>query len=487
MAGSSRLIWHCPRTAVRVLVALASLTASCRDAGEPTVPTVQTDVGGPNVTPTVSSVVPDNSRRGVTLDITINGSGFDRGSVARLERDGVPADGITTNSTRFVTPLKLIANVTVAVDADPALYDVAVTTSNGRKGVGIELFEVLYELVDIGVIGGLWSMAVGINDLRQVIGASCTQCISCTQTCYPHAFFWTESGGLEDLGILPGYTRSEAFSLNNRGQILGTMLCFMGDPECGGRFSGELVLWEKLAGEWNVTRLGLPGGGNTGDLNNANQFVRQGKVYSLSGGAALAEALPAYAPGPVSMVAKAINDAGMVAGLSVANDGSGAAQAIVWFRDQAGTWRLLPLSPLLGHNIGLAHDIGEIAADGQVRVVGQSGRTHSRTGYTPVRWTLAPDGAGGWEVALLEELQLPFRASNGHVWGGNTGGEAVGEYMAGGIFSAVKWMSSGDFEALPVPHAGLSRARDINDEGWIVGLVWDNAQACERAALWRLQ
>ncbi|HKG34552.1 MAG TPA: hypothetical protein VKB22_12490, partial [Gemmatimonadales bacterium] len=210
--------FHLNLPVLAAVIALAAGTTSCREGEEPTAPQVEAATGG---TTTVSSVVPDSSKRGVNLDITVSGTGFDRGSVVALERQGVAAGGVTTNSTTFISAAKLIANITIAADADTGKYDVAVTTSRGRKGVGIEMFAVLYELVDVGVIAGNWSIAVAINDRGQVVGTSCV--VDCQGTMDPppspaHAFFWTESGGIEDLGTLPDFPRSAAYDINNLGQ-----------------------------------------------------------------------------------------------------------------------------------------------------------------------------------------------------------------------------------------------------------------------------
>ena len=474
--------WHSrlTRTAVVSFVAVTAFTVSCREVKDPIDPLLQpAGVAGARAAgtgnPTVSSVAPDSSQRGVTLDVTVNGSGYDQGSVARLERQGVPAARITTNSTTFVTSRKLIANITIAADADTGKYDVAVTTASGRKGVGIELFDVIYQLVDVGVIGGTWSLANGINDNGQVVGTSCTQ------DCVGHAFSWTQTGGLEDLGTLPGYSRSEAYSINDLGQILGAMVCRSTDAGCGGTFS-EAVIWEKVGGQWTVTRLGIPGYGNRWDINNSGQFVLGGKLYSRSGGSVVLEPLPA------GIFALAINDAGIVAVDSAANDGN-VTGMFIWFRDQSGTGRILRLGNLPGYDISIAKGIGEVDAAGRIRVVGQAAATGSRGGYFPVRWTLEPDGTGGWHVAAVEAMNVPSNSRGSDVWGGNTAGEAVGELRSrpNAGPNAVKWQTNGVMEVLPAPTGQASRARAINDAGFIVGSVWDSSRSCERAAFWRRQ
>jgi probable HAF family extracellular repeat protein len=491
---------HFPLTRVAgaAVIALATFTVSCREGQEPTAPQVQAATGG--AITTVSSVVPDSAKRGLNLDITVSGTGFDEGSVVGLERQGVPAAGITTNTTTFVTPSKLIANITIAADADTGKYDVAVTTARGRKGVGIELFEVLYQLVDVGVIAGNWSVAVAINDLGQIVGTSCIEeCRGSGGDPPPslaHAFFWTESGGIEDLGTLPGYPRSAAYDINDLGQVLGDVHCMPIDPGCPPTGSGEMVLWEKVGDRWTGTRLGVPFlFDGLADINNSGQFVRFNSVYSLTGGLAVGESLPPLAPPPSVVVAFAINDAGIVAGEAVANDESGTGAALVWFRDQSGTWRILRLGALPGHNISFARDIGEIDAAGRIQVVGSSaragtlhGRSHRQSGYNPVRWTLESDGAGGWRVAEINGLQLPGRLPDAQASAVNTAGEVAGYYLNRQIiYNAAKWLTTGSLETLPSPGFGAARARDIDEGGRIVGSVWDEATGSERAALWRLQ
>lgn len=108
-----------------------------------------------------------------------------------------------------------------------------------------------------------------------------------------------------------------------------------------------MVVWHRAGDQWTVTRLGL---GflvqGFADLNNSGQFTRLGSVYSLTGGTAVGEALPPLSPPPAVVIAYALNDAGIAAGVSLANDGSGTAEALVWFRDQSGTWRTVRLGAL---------------------------------------------------------------------------------------------------------------------------------------------
>lgn len=98
--------------------------------------------GGGTSGPTVKDVQPDSAAQDTTLDIVVSGSGYDQGSQVTLALQGVPSEEVRTNATAFVNSRKLIANITIAADADTGAYDVAVTTLDGRRGIGIEMFTV---------------------------------------------------------------------------------------------------------------------------------------------------------------------------------------------------------------------------------------------------------------------------------------------------------------------------------------------------------
>lgn len=488
---------HPLRSTCATLIALMAMTVSCRDGGDLTAPPPQ---GARAATdPTVTSVVPDSAPRGVTLDVIVRGSGFDPGSAVQLEREGVPAVGITTNSTTFLASRRLSANITIAADADVGAYDVAVTTSGGRKGVGIETFAVTYVIDELGVIGGTWSRAHAINDQGEVVGTSCTN------DCLATAFYWSQEGGQVDLGGLAGYTRSAAYAINTRGQIFGEVWCPTSDPGCAPDVAHRRVRWEKVGGAWTIAPIDgcsvvtpLGDASEKFPINERDECVVRTAtglvLQTLAGtGVASVEAIPSPFPGSSPPEGYGLNNVSMVAGWAVETVGTVSKRMpVVWYRDGAGGWThlLLPLAP--GDLRGFVTDIGDPDGADLVRATGVTeggSGTRDDVGHA-VRWTLRGDGAGGWEIASTEVLPAG-RNGSFKGWGLATSvaGDVVGHV---GAFAAngtpVKWLAGGGVEELPALKPGApGRAVDINGQGWIVGAVWDGGSRCDRAAIWRQQ
>lgn len=122
--------------------ALAILALGVAACGEPKGMPLEPAFAKPSGDPTVAATDPDTAVQDTTLDVTVSGTGFDNGSSAEWLLAGVADPRVRTNSTRYVSTRSLVANITIASDAVPAKYDVAVTTSNGKKGIGTERFVV---------------------------------------------------------------------------------------------------------------------------------------------------------------------------------------------------------------------------------------------------------------------------------------------------------------------------------------------------------
>ncbi|MCH7563225.1 MAG: hypothetical protein IH968_05305, partial [Gemmatimonadetes bacterium] len=98
--------------------------------------------GGGGGGPTVDAADPNSAPQDIRLDVQVIGSGFDNGSVVKFLKGGQSTPKIVTNSSTFIDKNNIIANITIAVDAEVTLYDIEVTTSRGKKGIGSELFSV---------------------------------------------------------------------------------------------------------------------------------------------------------------------------------------------------------------------------------------------------------------------------------------------------------------------------------------------------------
>ena len=488
-----------PGWATAALLLTAALAASCQEASEPTAPALAAVPQSGD--PTVVSVEPDSSKRGIRLDITVRGSGFDLGSGVTLERQGVPAFGVTTDSTDFVNHKTLVATITIAADADTGRFDVAVLTSKGRKGIGIELFAVEYQLAELGMFGGTWSAALAISDQGEVVGSSCTN------ECLGRAFYWTETGGMENLGTLPGFARSGAHAITERGEVFGRAECWPGDPECSEFGQRQLVRWDRIDGTWQITPLqGCSGSMVELPASFTDRFVvndrgqcigskwqstyRQLYVQTLSGGTvASEESLPL----PVRegwAQAWAISNHSMVVG--AAQGTRSWMEPMFWYRDGTGAWTALTLPFPERDLIARATTMSGPDAAGRMRIAGYTERQHEvrpRVYARPILWTLEVDPSGSWHVVSLELLRDDVRGGTGarsYALTMNDAGDIVG--VAGEMPHAgapVKWPAGGGVEVLPVPRGGTQAVPiDINNRGWIIGSVWDQANGCTRAAIW---
>jgi len=97
---------------------------------------------------------------------------------------------------------------------------------------------------DLETLGGDFARARGINNASQVVGVSYLGGASGDY----RAFLWDDVSGMRDLGVLPGSQSSEAFAINDTGQIVGRCeapdgerIAFVWDDEHGMRALRDLV------------------------------------------------------------------------------------------------------------------------------------------------------------------------------------------------------------------------------------------------------
>jgi probable HAF family extracellular repeat protein len=121
---------------------------------------------------------------------------------------------------------------------------------------------------DLGTLpGGRNSYATGINNVGQIVGYADA---SNGET---HAFVWTSSGGMTDLGALPGSqgTLSEAQAISDNGQVVGR------STYPAGQGNTHAFVWQQDGtGTWSMTDLGALGNGIAAGataVNNLDQAV----------------------------------------------------------------------------------------------------------------------------------------------------------------------------------------------------------------------
>jgi hypothetical protein len=123
----------------------------------------------------VSAAAPSFGHQGdVAQQVTITGSGFAAGALAAWERNGVPDPKVTVLSTQFVSSSQVIATITIAPDAEISLYDISVTNTDRKKGIGTALYEVTTAEL-LGTLGTS-SIPYDVSDDGSIAG----YCDNCT-------------------------------------------------------------------------------------------------------------------------------------------------------------------------------------------------------------------------------------------------------------------------------------------------------------------
>jgi uncharacterized membrane protein len=182
-------------------------------------------------------------------------------------RAGVIDPKLQVNSTTYLSTTELVANVSIAVDAAPVSYDVVVTSSRGKKGIGTERFAVVVPLEPLAPAGG---SVEDVSDNGLMVGRIPT---TCGFNGAPAR--WNQLGQLTALPLLPGTCGGVAHGINSAGVAVGSAYA-------GSSWAGS-VRWvpstgsyqvEALppladgsdAGAWTINEAGTVGGANVASV-----------------------------------------------------------------------------------------------------------------------------------------------------------------------------------------------------------------------------
>ncbi|HET9234777.1 MAG TPA: hypothetical protein VFP10_11610 [Candidatus Eisenbacteria bacterium] len=270
-------------------------------------------------------------------------------------------------------------------------------------------------ILDLGTLGGPGSNAQAINESGQVVGWSPLA------TGELHAFLWTETNGMKDLG--PG----RALEINDRGVVL------LRRPE-------GYVLWT----ERDSRSTGLTGSYTVSDLNNAGVLVGQTPegfafTWSEEGGLEILSDL-----GNGWSIASAVNDRGLVTGYAVTDRMRG---GFVWEKTTG---------PVAINSYPGAAMIRPVAINDNGQIAGIA--YFSNTSYRAFRWSHSE----GWTDVG------PAMPSSIDRFGNIIG---TADSRTRGWSYAFYWSPQGGMTNLHwlAPRPLSSYGHDLNDSGLIVG------------------
>jgi probable HAF family extracellular repeat protein len=131
----------------------------------------------------------------------------------------------------------------------------------------------VYKITDLGALDGGSSQAYGLSVSDSVVGTSCFDSVC-------HAFLWTKAGGMQDLGTLPGGgSYSIAAGVNELKQVAGSSdftQPFMGNTHA--------FLWTSTVGMQDLGTLGCPDITGATGINFFGQIVGTSTIPPCPGG-----------------------------------------------------------------------------------------------------------------------------------------------------------------------------------------------------------
>ena len=208
----------------------------------------------------------------------------------------------------------------------------------GRRGLlprleNLEVRSLLsYTITDLGTLGGPGSEAFGLNNNGQVVGEWQTGRAAANGVPITHGFIWDSAHGIRDLGTLGSDQSSVAVGINDAGVIVGTSTTAPTVVKSKNPRIGKYYVTTDHAVTWSSTLKAQElGDGSAYGVNGAGEVVgtSAGQATLWSGGVATdlgtlggpaTPTIPAYAYG--------INPAGHVVGS--ADNSSESENAFLW-------------------------------------------------------------------------------------------------------------------------------------------------------------
>ncbi len=318
-----------------------------------------------------------------------------------------------------------------------------------------------YTITDIGVLkGDNESNGFWINNLGEVVGCSDTKNAEgypCTgMVAGQHAFSWTQSGGMKDLGTLSGATVSAATGINQSGTIVGYS-----------NVKGQLAT-NFVAVQWSstgaITSLGTLSGGSSSAAFNINSagviagdsFLSSGIVNATSWTSKKIKNLGALSKA-IFTAGLAINDNGNIVGESVFGYGPP-------FTSHGFLWNGSTMKDLGTLTGGVTSMANAINASGVI--VGQSDGTSTGGHWHAVLWDTSDK---------IQDLGTLPGGNYSIAFGVNSSSVVVGYgNLWNNAAHAMVWTSTGgmqDLNSLIPSNSGwvLINANAINALGQITG------------------
>jgi probable HAF family extracellular repeat protein len=205
-----------------------------------------------------------------------------------------------------------------------------------------------YTVVDVGLLSGTaynYPRAINNNPLGvEVVGTSMVKSGASYVT--GHAFYWSQTAGIVDIGVIGTDVSSTVQDINAKGEVIGQSFWAHSYPAC------RPIYWNVSQGARNPLALATLGGaaGRTFDINDTGTIiglvsdstgVYYGVVWKPAGMGVygLPTALPPLSGGSAA-VPRAINNAGLITGGS--RDAFGIPHACIWTPDADGNYTSAP-------------------------------------------------------------------------------------------------------------------------------------------------